>query len=525
MNVNEFASVIEPPRPEREIEAVYVDALVARLIDQGGASILRQSGRDTTAADFLESIYRYARALSILGIKRGSVVALLVPNRVEALAVRYAASLLGAASTFLAVPRTTARLTELIVQINPALIIVFPETAHLLAPDITAPIVGIGTAASAGLRRLDHIAAAVSSEPVGSRARSPDLGIFVCSGGTTGVPKASWRSFAAYTAMLHAPTSAGRRQLINGPLAYLSQVLIDITLIGGGAVILDQGFNPADTLATIEAERITDLFLVEPQLFALMDHADVGRRDLSSLRTITHVGGSAPPTLRRRARKRLGAVIVHNYGASEMGIVSTLPAAAHDLADFEMFTSAGKILPGVDIRFRQPDGSLAVRTEPGLIEVRSTALAGGYRNRPELEAAFHDGWYRSGDLGVLDDCGYLHILGRAADIAWIDGAMVSPFLIEETLCRIPSVRYTVVVRDGDTGDWIAAVEPWPGLAIDISLCRMTIAAAYPVVDATIVQVERMPLTEQGKADRSIICRLAQTSEGNGLSEPGPRVIG
>ena len=254
-----------------------------------------------------------------------------------------------------------------------------------------------------------------------------DVAVIVSSGGSTGVPKGSWRTFAAYSAMVGVPSPADRRQLVNGRLAYLSEVLVDITLLGGGVVVLKDGYEAADTLATIEAERITDLFLVEPQLFELMDHPDVASRDLSTLRTLTHIGASAPPTLRLRARTVFGPVLVHTYGASEEGLVSVLSPAEYDPAFPERFTSAGRILPHVEVRLRKDDGTLAGPGEVGGIEVRSPGMAQGYRNRPDLEAAaFRDGWYRSGDLGRIDGDGYLHVLGRAVDMAWIDGSDGEP---------------------------------------------------------------------------------------------------
>jgi fatty-acyl-CoA synthase len=283
---------------------------------------------------------------------------------------------------------------------------------------------------------------------------------------------------------------------------------VDNTLLGGGTVVLENTYEPVDTLAMIEAERITDLFLVEPQLFDLMDHPDVSRRDLSSLRSITHIGASAPPTLRRRAWERLGPVIAHTYGASEMGIVSALRPGEQDPARPETFSCSGHVLPGVEIRFRRNDGTLASPGEIGSIEVRSPAMAGGYRNGPELAAhAFNDGWYRSGDLGRLDENDWLHILGRAVDVTWIDGLMVSPTLIEDVLCQLPGVRYAAVVRDAGRGRWIAAVVPWPGAAIDPARCRDLVAGAFHAAHLIVVEVETMPLTEQGKPDRETIRRL------------------
>jgi acyl-CoA synthetase (AMP-forming)/AMP-acid ligase II len=228
-----------------------------------------------------------------------------------------------------------------------------------------------------------------------------------------------------------APRTAGSPSTAS---SRISQVLVDTTLLGGGTVVLHDSFDADDTLAAIEDERITDLFLVEPQLFELMDHPDLDSTDMSSLRAVVHIGVSAPPTLRRRARERLGPVVAHTYGASEIGIVSALSPAEYDPAHPERFSCAGRIHPGVDVRFRRPDATLAEDGEAGSIEVRSPAMAAGYRNRPvEQAAAFRDGWYRTGDLGRLDDEGYLHILGRAADITWTDGVMISPPLIQETL--------------------------------------------------------------------------------------------
>ncbi|MGN8092004.1 AMP-binding protein [Methylobacterium sp. 22177] len=179
-----------------------------------------------------------------------------------------------------------------------------------------------------------------------------------------------------------------------------------------------------------------------------MDHPDVARRDLSSLRCLTHVGASAPPTLRRQARARLGPVVAHTYGASEMGLISVLPPSGHDISDAESFGSAGPILPGVEVRFRRGEGGLAAPEEGGSVEVRSPAMASGYLNRPDLDAAaFHDGWYRSGDLRLLDAAGRLHTLGRAVDALSVDGRTLTPTMVEDTLCGVTSVRYAVVVTN------------------------------------------------------------------------------
>jgi fatty-acyl-CoA synthase len=488
----------------------YVERIIWQLTRAGQNAILNCEGADVTAAEFLSSVYRHAAALSALGIGRESLVALLGPNRPEAIAVRYAANLLGAAACLLSSPPTVQARTQLIQNVDPSVLVVFPQTLHLLPSGLGIKTVAVGDCGSE-LPSLDQLALSRSDLPACS-ARPGDLAIVVSSGGSTGVPKGSCRNFAAYTSMVDVPYGEDRRQLVNGRLAYLSQVLVDMTLMSGGHVVLRDYFDPADTLAQIEQHRITDLFLVEPQLFELMDHPDVAVRDLSSVRTIVHVGASAPPRLRQRARNRLGAVIAHTYGASEQGLVTRLSPLEHDPTVADLWSCAGRPLPGVELRLRRPDGSLANANQPGIIEVRSPAMAQGYRNRPELTArAFADGWFHSGDLAYMDDKGYVHVLGRAEDVMNGEGRLISPTAIEDTLCGLPSVRYAVIVLDPERHTRIGAVVPWSGLEVNIEECQHAVRVAHGADVANslaIIPVERIPLTEQGKPDRQMIYRLA-----------------
>lgn len=124
-----------------------------------------------------------------------------------------------------------------------------------------APPVAETSPATSTATRLDELASGQDPAAMESRARQGDLAVVVSSGGTTGVPKGSARDFGSYTRMVAVPSPATRRQLANGMLAYLTQVLVDTTLLGGGTVILQSAFQPAATLAAIETERVTHLFL------------------------------------------------------------------------------------------------------------------------------------------------------------------------------------------------------------------------------------------------------------------------
>ncbi|WP_369253183.1 class I adenylate-forming enzyme family protein [Geodermatophilus amargosae] len=479
----------------------YVQDLVTVLQRNGQRPVLRYAGTDTTAAELVAAVSRYARALASLGVGPGDLVAVFAPNRPEALALRYGAHLAGAAVMYLPAPPDRDRRARLVTQVDPRLLVVFPETAGLLPDDVAVPVAAVGAVPGIALR-LDALAAGLDERPPPCRARPGDLAVVIPSGGTTGVPKGSRRDVATYTAMVAGPPRADRRQLANGSLAHLTQVLVDQTLLGGGTVVLQDSYDAAATLAAIERERVTDLFLVEPQLFDLMDSPGVAQHDLGSLRTLTHIGALAPPILRARARARLGPVVAHTYGASEVGIVSALSAAEHDRPS--RFSSAGRVLPGVQVRFRRPEGTTDPRA--GAIEVRSPGMAAGYRNRPDSQAAaFVDGWYRTGDLGCLDDEGMLHVLGRVADA--VGPGSVLPVDLQETVCRLPSVRYAVVVPDAGRGVRVVAAEAWPGGEVDVASCRVAVTAVHGREVAASVQVlpvGRVPLTEQGKPDRGAI---------------------
>ena len=480
----------------------YIQSLVEALGRSGDRPAARCGGTDTTATDLLREIHRYARVLNGLGLRPGELVALYAPNRPQALAVRYAAHLLGVGAVYLSAPPDAGTRRQMIDQIDPQLVVVFPETARLLPTGTAARVAAVGPVPGVALR-LDVLAEAESAEPVSCRARPRDLAVVICSGGTTGVPKGSRRDFASYTAAVAVPgPDPHRRQLANGKLAYLTQLLVDQTLLGGGTVVLQECYEAVATLDAVERERITHLFLVEPQLFALMDHPTVPGRDLSSLRALTHIGAGAAPALRRRARDRLGPVTAHTYAASEIGVVSALAPTEHDRPS--RFRCAGRIRPGVDVRFRRADGTLDPHI--GSIEVRSAAAAQGYRSRPAEEAErFVDGWYRTGDLGELDDEGMLRILGRASDVG--EPGAVTPVDLQDTLCTTASVRYAVAVRRQDRDDWAAAVEAWPGRTVDLAQCRAAVEARHGHHVAARLQllaVERVPVTEQGKPDQSAI---------------------
>ena len=213
---------------------VYVGRLLRELRHAGRATALRYRDQSLSGEALLALIFQYARALRDLDVRRGTLLGMFAPNRPEAIAIRYAAHVLGAATVYLSVPPTEGGRQALVDEIAPDLLVVFPETIRYLGQSVGVPFVTIGIDKVGSRGRLDVLAASASMDSIDVSADSNDLAVVSSSGGSTGVPKGSCRNFAEYTAMVSATSPWHRIQLINGPLAYLSQVLVDITLLGGG---------------------------------------------------------------------------------------------------------------------------------------------------------------------------------------------------------------------------------------------------------------------------------------------------
>ena len=488
---------------------------VDRMIDGFRADPHRIVVRDTNGAvsggPFAAMIDRYAHALAARGLRPGDRVALLATESAEALAVRYAVALVGAASVFTPDTGRPERLVRFLKQVHPRLLVVFPETApHAQAAAarvLSDETVAVGPVD--GLADLAAEAAAQPDAPFVGRARPDDLAVLIASGGTTGGSKASMRSFAAYAALLGDGRDPDRKLLTCSAFAYVSQVLIAQTLVGGGSVTLRDRFDGAELLAVVESDRITQLSLVEPLLAEFADHPALPETDLSSLRRVSHIGASAPASFRMRLLDRFGPILVNTYGASEAGMVSVLAAPDYGLDHPERLGTAGRPRPGVEVRIDAATGG-GSGTGQGVIEVRLPGMSSGYIGRPE-DPAFHDGWYTTGDLGFLDADGFLHVRGRAADAREVDGVTVVPLDLEDAACAHPDVAYAVALPtdDGPDGRFGVLVLRARGAWVEADAIRDHLMRTVepPAAVGAVVVVDHLPVTEQGKPDRAIVSEL------------------
>jgi fatty-acyl-CoA synthase len=353
------------------------------------------------------------------------------------------------------------------------------------------------------------LAARRPADPVPSRARPQDIRTIRHSGGTTGHSKGICISYGQprpFGPDLPVLPGEPPRLLVCTTLAHAAGLMTDKILRHGGSVVLLDAFEPGEVLAAIERERITDLFLMPPLLYQLIDHQPFA--DTSSLRRVTYGGCQASPSRLADAVRVLGPVLVQLYGQHEAGIVTALEAEDHTRP--ERLRSVGRALPGCELEIRDGAGRSLPAGQVGEVCVRSDTLMQGYWKQPELTATtLRDGWLHTGDVGFLDEDGYLTIVDRLKDMINTGGGHVYTSDVEDLLDSHPEVGQSAVfgVPDADGVERVhAAVVPAPGCRPDAEQLRAMVGerrgSLYQPV--RVLVLDRLPLTDAGKPDKKLL---------------------
>ncbi|MBK5994980.1 AMP-binding protein [Streptomyces sp. MBT58] len=508
----------------------YAEIILDGLNDDPDYPVLISGERRLTAPEFRSLVYRMARVLGERGVGPGLTVTMLCGNLPETIAVRYAVNLLGAHFNHLYNRLAVDVQALMMADVDTYALVVDPLLAgradELLGA--VAPIEHVlllGEAPDAGSRAgklgedLLALAAKQPDGPVRSGASPEDLCFIRHSGGTTGHPKGVRSTFGrmqtgiALTRELFSGT--GRRDLVCTPLSHAAGFIADGTLSAGGTVVLHYAFEPADVLATIARERITNMMLLPPLLYQVLDHPDAEHTDTSSLRQITYGGTPSSPVRIAEAVRRFGPVLQQGYGQFEAGAVSVLPAAEHDPDSPQVLRTAGRPVPGVEVEIRDDRGRVLPVGEVGEICVRSSQVFEGYWKNPDLTAeVLRDGWVHTGDLGHLDDHGYLSVVDRIKDMIAVVGGHVYTTELEDFLNTHPAVRQSAVYGvkgDGGYERIHATVVTAPGTQANADDLQVWVregrGAMYEPDHVHFTGA--LPLTDTGKPDKKVL-RLQST---------------
>jgi fatty-acyl-CoA synthase/long-chain acyl-CoA synthetase len=298
-----------------------------------------------------------------------------------------------------------------------------------------------------------------------------DRALHAYTGGTTGKPKGlvhTNRGMTAnmYTTMMELDVTGDDRQLLTTPLPHSAGGFLWAGLLTGAEAWLHRGFDAGDALRRIEAEGITWAFVVPTMVYRLLDHDELAERDTGSLETMVY--GAAPMTSARLREgiDAFGDVFCQFYGQGECpNFITTLPKKEHRLAietgNEKRLGSAGQPCLMTEVRVVDPDtGEPVPQGESGEITVTAPYVMREYYRRPEATAeTLVDGWVRTGDIGRIDEDGYLYLLDRKDDMIVTGGMNVYSTEVEEAIATHDGVKEVAVigVPDEDWGEAVTAV--------------------------------------------------------------------
>ena len=281
-----------------------------------------------------------------------------------------------------------------------------------------------------------------------------------------------------------------------------------LALYEGLPIVLQDRWDAARAAELIERERCTYTLAATTFLNDLVRHSTVSERDLSSMRCFGCGGAPVPPDLVHAAAS-IGVKVLRIYGSTE-GLVITWNRADSPL-DKRVDTD-GLAMPHVELEIRDDDDLVVSPGTAGEIHVRGPEVCVGLFDDPERTARVftHDGWLRSGDLGVLDDDGYLTIVGRKKEIIIRGGMNIAPREIEDLLCEMPAVRAAAVIGlpDERLGEIVCAcvvTDEQVAVTLDdvVLFLRSRDLATYKLPQA-IRLIDAIPMTASGKLRKAAL---------------------
>jgi acyl-CoA synthetase (AMP-forming)/AMP-acid ligase II len=417
-----------------------------------------------TYAQLADQVARLSTIFKQAGLKQRDVVAALDTNSDTYIAAYYAAAKAGL--TFLPL-NYRAKEAELEYMINAAetrLMLIgdrYIDLVERLRPQLKVQsFIAIGDGKS-GMTRLGDLIGQAEPDESEAEVDDEDTSILMYTSGTTSLPKGvmlSFRDFTAYVTATVEMADGTERGValvcvpfyhIAGTTAYMSNIWT------GRKIIVMPQFDARAWLDLVQAERVTNAFVVPTMMKQLLDEPAFATTDLSSLTNVAYGGAAMPIQVIRRAIEAFPKTVgfVNAYGQTETtSSLTLLGPDDHRLEGtpeevelkLKRLNSIGKPLPDVEVRVRDEEGKLIGAGEVGEIIIRTPRIMKGYAGRTD-DAALPDGWRATGDLGWLDEDGYVFFAGRKDDMIIRGGENIAPAEIEAVLMSHPSVDEVAVV--------------------------------------------------------------------------------
>ena len=442
-----------------------------------------------TYGQLAQRITSLAHGLTELGIAQGDRVALLLRNCPEFIISFFALAEMGAVSVLLNPQLRRRQLDHILRECEPVAVVTSAtpgmaeavQTVRDVQRELPVLRYIIFTEGGAETeRRLEELMASTvpasySPPPV----TSDTLATLLYTSGTTGMPKGAMHTHRGLIAPVVASLklremwikrpslqtatrmakvlarygprllkAAGRQQVFLSPVGLYAiagvEVMLQALLMGDKLVLMPR-FHPIELLQLVEKERVTILVAVPMALSVLMRLKDLDHYDTSSLLICGTGSAPCPPELAREVRRRLGCAMHIGFGTTELA--GGIAATSLEDSDERQTETVGRPLPGMEIKIVDDQGRELPPGEVGELLCRSESVMLGYYRAPEAtaEVVNDEGWYHTGDLAVMDEQGYLRIVGRKKDLIIRGGQNIYPAEIEGYLQSHEKIKEAAVV--------------------------------------------------------------------------------
>lgn len=533
-------------REERAWREVTLDGYLAEAAAEGpdklaAVSVDGETGERTASTSYGELndlVDRLAGRLSRLGIRRGDTVSLMLPNRLEFSALIFAVSRLGAVYSGIPVSYGERDAAFMLHRARTKVLVVpsrFGRADHVAmargllpqTPDLGHVVVLGGEAPEErGWLSFEELA---SAEPL-DRPPAVDPGSLAHIGftsGTTGEPKGVMNThqmldFVCRRWVEHVGEEVVNRDMVNlvpSPVGHHTGFLwgaLMTTLLGGTAVYLDR-WKPEVVAEVIGREGVTAMIAAPTFLQDLVRLPGMGPGTLPSLRIISIPGAPIPRSLVPHARETLDCFICPAWGMTEWGIgISGSPRLPRERVE----ETDGIPVEGCEVRVVQASGEPAGPGQMGSLEIRGPGLFAGYLARPDFTAeAIVDGWFRTGDQAIMDEDGYVSLVGRTKDIIIRGGENIPVHRVENLLYRHPAVADVAVVgvpdeRLGERACAVLALEEGQHLTLEeVKDFLLAEGLSKHFLPERLELLDQLPKTQSGKIRKFEIRNwLAQKAE-------------
>src|SRR5687768_13332243 len=454
MNTIEFLQISSAVVPDREA-----------LVEVGG------SNKRITFEEMYPLVVKLANALQGLGIEQGQKVATMAVNSADFVITYYACAMLGVTFVPLNYRSKDEELTHMLNVSEVQAVFVsdrYLEIVERIRPTMTTVqhVISYGAATGSNLS-YDDLLANAGEEEIWTEVDDKDATIIIFTSGTTALPKGVQLTYLDMTAYVTnqqpADPELHEKLLVSAPFFHVAGATAMMLAVwcGRTLIVLPQ-FTPDLWLQAAQQEGATHAFVVPTMLKRIMEVPDFDKYDLSTMRQITYGAAPMPYEVVRRACDVFsprGIGLINAYGQTESTATLTfLGPEDHDLStDMELkeqrLRSVGKPMPDVELGIMDERNHVLPPGQEGEICVRSDrVMKGYYKQEDATSTAIIDGWLHTGDVGKVDEGGYLFITGRKKDLIIRGGENISPGEIENALEDHPAIEEAAVIGVEDA-EW------------------------------------------------------------------------